>query len=355
MDPRSTHRNSIPGIRKAAWHGIFASQGGQSYRGIQLSPRIVLGLTWMVPWLLVACPPSPEQRNALDLFRDKLPRTPAAIIKLADRTHQTTRALAPTAHAAAGLERAIKENPLDYELAWRTARVFVTIADGLADRDDRKRFAKEAKKYAKLAIKVNPDRPEGHYYAAASAGLVAESQLAPSRSFQEAIEQPALMLVEIAPHYEAGGGLRILGALYVKAPTWPVGVGDLEEGTALLERAVADYPGHPLNHLFLAEAYAKVNRREDAIARLRTVLRFPPIGEWALIGRKYRDQARQMLHDLSPAGISQHTSQPQRRDVRGSLARGPKSHAGGPQDPSGTILGVPPENAGRSAIVADGW
>lgn len=299
MDSGLTQHCRRPKAKYPLWRRCRAFSNEPAVNAIPFFVQLVLRMACVTPWLLMACPPPPTERNILNLYREKLPRTAAAVIALADTTHQTTRALAATAHAAAGLERSFKENPADYELAWRTARAFVTIADSLVDRNHRERFAKEASRFAKLATKIDPERPEGYYFSAASAGLVAESQLAPGKSFQEAVEKPALLLVEKSPGYEAGGGLRILGALYTKAPTWPVGVGDLDEGISLLERAVADYPTHPLNHLFLAEAYAKVNRREDAVIRLRTVLGFPPVGEWGLIGRKYREQARQMLQDLS--------------------------------------------------------
>jgi len=60
--------------------------------------------------------------------------------------------------------------------------------------------------------------------------------------------------VEMDPDMDDGGPLRVLGALYLKAPPWPAGVGDEEKALELLEQAVEDHPDHPLNHLFLAEA-----------------------------------------------------------------------------------------------------
>jgi len=57
-----------------------------------------------------------------------------------------------------------------------------------------------------------------------------------------------------APEIEDGGPLRVLGILYVRAPAWPLGPGDLDRALELLNRAAEEYPSHPLNHLFLAEA-----------------------------------------------------------------------------------------------------
>jgi hypothetical protein len=61
---------------------------------------------------------------------------------------------------------------------------------------------------------------------------------------------------------------------------------------------VREHPEHPLNHLFLAQAHAKMGRRAEAISELRKVLRFPAEGEWRLIGGPFRQEARQLLRDL---------------------------------------------------------
>jgi hypothetical protein len=58
----------------------------------------------------------------------------------------------------------------------------------------------------------------------------------------------------VGPNLDDGGPLRLLGALYLKAPAWPNGVGDRDKALELLEKAVKEHPGHPLNHLFYAQA-----------------------------------------------------------------------------------------------------
>lgn len=235
----------------------------------------------------------------LHLERERLPSNVPELIAMADRGVERSRSVRVLGRAAAAMERALELAPDDFEVLWRAARGFTLLAETIASNPDlARRLARQAEELAERAIAVTPERPEGHYWAAASAGLNAMHQLAPGRATQEAVEKPARHLAETHPDFMEGGGLRILGALLVKAPSWPAGVGDVDEGLELLEAAVRKHPTNPLNHLFLGQAYAKVGRRREATAQLRHVLAAPAEGEWRLIARPYRQEARQLLRDL---------------------------------------------------------
>ena len=74
--------------------------------------------------------------------------------------------------------------------------------------------------------------------------------------------------VELDPGMDHGGPLRLLGALYLRAPPWPRGPGDSEKALELLERAVEEYPDHPLNHFFYAEALLDDEEHADALEEI---------------------------------------------------------------------------------------
>jgi len=103
-----------------------------------------------------------------------------------------------------------------------------------------------------------------------------------------------LRLAGQQPALDEGGPLRVLGLLYVKAPGWPVGPGDLEAALELLRQAVRDFPDHPLNHLYLAYALVDAGERTQAhaeLARARDLCRSERFGEWAA---RWRDEAAQL-------------------------------------------------------------
>jgi hypothetical protein len=86
------------------------------------------------------------------------------------------------------------------------------------------------------------------------------------------------------PQIDDGGPLRVLGLLYVKAPGWPVGPGDLDLGLDLLKKATDSYPEHPLNHLFYAEALIADGQKEQArteLERTRALATPHRFGDWS--------------------------------------------------------------------------
>ena len=103
-----------------------------------------------------------------------------------------------------------------------------------------------------------------------------------------------LRLAGQQPALDEGGPLRVLGLLYVKAPGWPMGPGDLEAALDLLRRGVRDFPDHPLNHLYLAYALVDAGQRTQAraeLTRARDLCRPERFGEWAA---RWRDEAEQL-------------------------------------------------------------
>jgi hypothetical protein len=138
------------------------------------------------------------------------------------------------------------------------------------------------------------DDPEAAYLHAVNLGLFvrAKGMTAVGR-LSEMVAR--LKVACAAPAQDQGGPLRVLGLLYVKAPGWPLGPGDLEAALALLQQAVRDYPDHPLNHLYLAYALVDAGERNQAAAELRIAqsLCTPErYGEWAA---RWREEAGQLM------------------------------------------------------------
>jgi hypothetical protein len=76
---------------------------------------------------------------------------------------------------------------------------------------------------------------------------------------------PALQrAIEKDPLYDEAGPHRVLALVYVRAPGWPVGPGDVEAGLNEAKQAVALRPDYPPNAFALAEALAANKDRERA-------------------------------------------------------------------------------------------
>jgi hypothetical protein len=66
------------------------------------------------------------------------------------------------------------------------------------------------------------------------------------------------------PTFDEAGPERVRALVLTRAPGWPLGPGDAEEGVVAARRAVSLRPGYPPNWLALAEAQAKAGARSDS-------------------------------------------------------------------------------------------
>ncbi len=66
------------------------------------------------------------------------------------------------------------------------------------------------------------------------------------------------------PGLDHGGPQRVLALVLLRAPGWPVGPGDPEEGLVAAKAASAVDPSYPPNQLALAEALEKTGATEEA-------------------------------------------------------------------------------------------
>lgn len=98
-----------------------------------------------------------------------------------------------------------------------------------------------------------------------------------------------LKAAQAVPDEEQGGPLRLLGFIYLKAPAWPAGPGDLDKSLELLSAAVSRYPSHPLNHLFLAAALNEDGDSEAAAAEISRGLQLADEHLWGRQAAQWRD------------------------------------------------------------------
>jgi tetratricopeptide (TPR) repeat protein len=129
---------------------------------------------------------------------------------------------------------------------------------------------------AEQAVALEGENAEYRYALAINMGLKMEhASLASASLLISPLMTTLKKVIKLDRSLDQGGALRILGALYLKAPPWPTGPGDLDKALDLLEKAVTEFPDHPLNHLFYAEALAEDESPDEAleeVAAARTLL-----------------------------------------------------------------------------------
>lgn len=229
---------------------------------------------------------------------DELPFTVEELYQVADRVHATSRRTRELIRARTALKKVDLLESGRYGTAWRLARV-----DSVLARFDTERasdWAQEGLSAAEKARRMRPGKVHGHLYYAACAGLLAKSRPTEADKLMNAVVEAASKAAAIDPSYEGGEPRRVLGAIYLYAPSWPSGVGDLDEAIGILEGVATDHPQDPRNLFYLAEAYRRADERPKAVGLYRKMLAAPRAGIWAVEGPSYRAEAKAHLRILDP-------------------------------------------------------
>jgi hypothetical protein len=167
---------------------------------------------------------------------------------------------------------ALAANPHRYGAQWRVARAYFWVAYTQPSRVAKKALARTAMEWADHARTDRPDRVEGHYLFAISAGEYANT-IGAAQALVEGlagkVESAALRAYAIDRDYSNGAPGTVLGRYYFMLP-WPMR--DLDRSRRYLEEVVARHPGALIARDYLADTYYELGEREQARAQLTFVL-----------------------------------------------------------------------------------
>ena len=201
---------------------------------------------------------------------------------------------APQAERDAGLADAIRAEqaePRDRSAGLTLARCAHLRADPETDAARVVAVTEQGAKAAHL-VASGPDDAEAAYLQAINLGLYLRAKgLVAIGRLSEMVA--LLKTASASPDLDQGGPQRALGLLYIMAPAWPVGPGDLDAGLDLLKQAASKYPEHPLNHLFYARALIEAGDHADArreLEQARALSVAERYGDWAERWKKEADE-----------------------------------------------------------------
>jgi tetratricopeptide (TPR) repeat protein len=188
------------------------------------------------------------------------------------------------------------------------SRLCLHLAEREANQAKREKFAAEGVDFAETALAQGGGGDGAvHYYLAANLGLAVREHITLAMENLGRLESEMKQALALSPDIDDGGPLRLLGALYLKAPPWPGGIGDLDKALELLEKAVKEHPGHPINHLFYAQALWE----EDDEANLSRVKAELALGEkllaegnWGYSKEPWQKEFAMFAQELGEAELS---------------------------------------------------
>jgi tetratricopeptide (TPR) repeat protein len=185
----------------------------------------------------------------------------------------------------------------DYEAAWKLARAAYWIG-GHAPEGERRAALERGITAGEAAIRLGPDRPEGHYWLAADMGALAESfGLSQGLKYRSQIKSELERVLSIAPAWEQASAMTALGRWYSRVPR--LFGGSRPKADENFRQALQQFPTSITALLFLAESLTDQHKTAEARQLLQQVIDAPIEPEWAPEDRDFKRQAAERLRALA--------------------------------------------------------
>lgn len=200
----------------------------------------------------------------------------------------------------ATLKKSLSEKPNDFDTLVLAARFKYWRADGTADANLKRQWAKEGWDFGERMIALQPERIEGHYFSAINIGAYSQA-VGVLKALMEGLEgqfnrrlDKALSMSE---RFDFGGPCIARGRYHFELP-WPKR--DLRKSREVLERCLRQNPEALRARYYLAETVLAEKDARAARAHLEKVLAgnidyAPPEG------RRMQAWARRLLSTIDGA------------------------------------------------------
>jgi hypothetical protein len=142
----------------------------------------------------------------------------------------------------------------DSQAALKGAVCLIYLAERAEEGPSRLGDIRRGRKLAEKAVAAWPESGLAHYLLAWLVGLEADAVPLKGLELVRVLEREAQTAAGLEPAVDHGGPHRMLGEVYLRAPGFPVSIGDSELAVEHFRKAVAQAPLYAENRLGLAEA-----------------------------------------------------------------------------------------------------
>ncbi|MGH9883328.1 MAG: TRAP transporter TatT component family protein [Pyrinomonadaceae bacterium] len=162
----------------------------------------------------------------------------------------------------------------NYESAWKLAKFNYYLGAHTTDERERDDAFREGIEAARIAVQLQGDKPEGHFWLGANYGGDAEHSVLAGLANVEDIRQEMETVLKLDDGYEGGSAYVALGELYLEAPR-ALG-GDTQKAIEYLEKGLRVGSDNAVIRLNLAKAYHAAKRDADARKQIDYILKMTP-------------------------------------------------------------------------------
>lgn len=218
----------------------------------------------------------------------------AELLQQADKSYAEREDLARVREGLETLRRARAVNYTNFEVVWRTARLNYTLGDKTTDATEREKAFREGIEAGETAVRVEPQRVEGHFWLGANQGGYAQAR-GPlyGLSAAEGLRKEMETVLRLDEGFQGGSAFMVLGRLDLELPSM-LG-GDPKRALETLERGIKYGENSGLYRLRLAEAYIRNKRMNDAREQINSILNMTPHPAFVPEHKEAVAKARELL------------------------------------------------------------
>ena len=210
-----------------------------------------------------------------------------------DALYRARATIGAAREAAAIWDARLKADPSSFESAWKLARVMYWLG-GHDTPPMRRAHLERGVEAGRQAARLEPKRPEGHFWMAADMGALAESfGLRQGLKYRGDIREELETVLRLDPGFQKGSADRALGRWYFKVPG--LFGGSKKKSEEHLRKSLTYDPNNHASHFFLAETLFEMDRDAEAREELRKTIAAPIDSEWEPEDREFKSLAEQRL------------------------------------------------------------
>jgi tetratricopeptide (TPR) repeat protein len=219
------------------------------------------------------------------------------LIQQGDELYAQREDISKAEQAIKKYQEAIAKGENKYEAYWKIAKTLYYIGSHKKSKKDKKIVFSQGIYYAKKAVALEPEKPEGIFWLATLRGKYGEARgVLKSLFLVKPIMKGYRKVLELDPELEGGGAHRALGRVYYKLPGFAGG--SKKKSLEHLLKSKEICPSNPLTRIYLADTYLALKEKEKARQELKELLNMEPDPRWIPETKELKELAKEMLKKI---------------------------------------------------------
>ena len=197
-------------------------------------------------------------------------RPAAEAIASAEQLYSQRLDLGKVREGIVALRQAQADDTGNYDIAWRLAKFNYYLGAHSPNSTEQDKAFHEGITAGKLAVQLQDNKPEGHFWLGANYGGSAQISTLTGWAEINDIKDQMEAVVKVNEGFQSGSAYMVLGQVYLQAPR--VFGGDVPKAISYLEKGIKFGPDNALLRLRLAQAYVADHRNADAQKQIDTIM-----------------------------------------------------------------------------------